>query len=108
MAMAEEKKVVKTPHNVIMEDRTRLMVTGVNDVDSFDEQTVVLVTDQGELTVRGGDLHISRFNVETGELNMEGRILAMIYTDSQKQQGAFSAACFDDGPCGKSALRTRP
>ena len=36
--MAEEKKIVKTPHNVIMEDRSRVMVTGVNDVDSFDEQ----------------------------------------------------------------------
>ncbi len=94
MAMAEEKKVVKTPHNVILEDRSRLMVTGVNDVDSFDEQTVVLVTDQGELTVRGGDLHISRFNVETGELNMEGRILALVYTDSQKQQGGFFGRLF--------------
>ena len=44
--------------------------------------------------MRGGDLHISRFNVETGELNMEGRILALVYTDSQKQQGGFFGRLF--------------
>ena len=46
--MVEEKKKAG-PHNVVMEDRKRLTVTGVTEIDSFDEQTVVLFCDTGEL-----------------------------------------------------------
>ena len=53
--MAEEKKAPAMPHNLILEDRRTLTVSGVSDVDSFDEQTVVVFTDMGELTVRGTD-----------------------------------------------------
>ena len=64
--MAEEKKAPAMPHNLILEDRRTLTVSGVSDVDSFDEQTVVVFTDMGELTVRGTDLHINRLSVEVG------------------------------------------
>ena len=50
--MAEEKKMMKIPHNVILEDRRVLTVSGVTDIDSFDEQTVILFTDLGELTMQ--------------------------------------------------------
>ena len=36
----EEKRTAKTPHHVIMEERTSLTVSGVMDIDSFDEQTI--------------------------------------------------------------------
>ena len=81
MAVVEEKKLVKKVHNVILEDRCRLMVSGVSDVDSFDEGTVVLFTELGELTVRGTDLHMNKLNVETGEVNIEGDIQALSYQD---------------------------
>ena len=51
--MTEDIKSIKTPHNVIMENRSKVMITGVRDVDTFDDQTIVLVTDSGELTIRG-------------------------------------------------------
>ncbi|HHW46039.1 MAG TPA: sporulation protein YabP [Clostridiales bacterium] len=92
--MPEEKKSVKLPHNIIIEDRSRLMVTGVSNVDSFDEQTVVLITEKGELTIRGVNLNISKFNVETGELSMDGNIYALVYTNSQKQQGGLFSRLF--------------
>lgn len=53
--MTEENKAQALPHNLIMENRNRLTVSGVSDVDSFDEQTVVIFTGMGELTVRGSD-----------------------------------------------------
>lgn len=92
--MPEEKRSVKLPHNIIIEDRSKLMVTGVANVDSFDEQTVVLVTEMGELTIRGVNLNISKFNVETGELSMDGSIYALVYTNSQKQQGGLISRLF--------------
>lgn len=84
---AEEKRTIKTPHNVIMENRKSLMVTGVTDVDSFDEQTVVVYTDMGELTVRGSNLHIAKLNVDTGELSLTGTVYGLAYTDDRQRQG---------------------
>ena len=58
--MTEEKNLPKLPNNIIMDDRKKLSVSGVTDIDSFDEQTVIAVTQLGELTIRGWDLHITR------------------------------------------------
>ena len=59
---------IKAPHNVIMEDRHILTVSGISDVDSFDEQTVIVFTDMGELTVKGEGLHINRFILDFVEI----------------------------------------
>ncbi|MDR2525350.1 MAG: sporulation protein YabP [Oscillospiraceae bacterium] len=75
------------PHSVVLEDRRLLTVTGVADVDSFDEHTVIIFTDMGELTVRGDDLHINRLSVETGELLLEGKIVALLYQNEAPKGG---------------------
>ena len=61
-----------------------LTVSGVNDVDSFDEKSVVAYTDYGQLTIQGERLNIKRLSVETGELTVEGEISALIYTELVK------------------------
>ena len=72
MTLTEEKKLVPIPHQLMLEDRQRLTVSGVSDVDSFDDTAIVVYTDMGELTIKGEGLHISRLNVETGDLKVEG------------------------------------
>ena len=87
----DKKSNIKMPHNLILEDRRSLSVSGVSDVDSFDEQNVIVYTDMGELTVRGRNLHINKLNIETGELVIDGEISSMIYTNNQSSnQGIFS------------------
>ena len=81
-------------HNIILEGRKTLRMSGVKDVDSFDEQTVVTFTNMGELTVRGENIHISRLNTDTGELSLEGEFYALIYSDSTKQSGGFFSRIF--------------
>lgn len=89
--MTDEKNIQKMPHNVIMEDRKKLTISGVTDIDSFDEQTVIAITDMGEMTIRGWDLHITRLNLEQSELALEGEISSLTYTDvKQKAQGFFA------------------
>jgi len=83
------KKRIKMPHSVTIEDRGKMTVTGVSDVDSFDEQTMIVYTDLGELTVRGKGLHISRLNTETGELNITGTVSAIAYTDDRSKSTGF-------------------
>ncbi len=91
--MAEEKKTAM-PHNLVLEDRRLLTLSGVSDVDSFDEETVVVFTDMGELTIRGADLHINRLSVEIGELTVEGKISALIYSQDSAPKGGFFSRVF--------------
>ena len=79
--MNEEKYVVKLPQNLTLEDRSRLNLTGVEEVDSFDECTVCLKTRLGKLTVYGSGMKMGKFNVDTGELTLEGEIAAMCYAE---------------------------
>ena len=94
MRITDEKPAAKGPHNVILEDRKRISITGVKDVDSFDEETVIVFTDLGELTVRGKDLHINRLSVEVGELTLEGSISALIYSEEAAKSGGFFSRVF--------------
>lgn len=89
--MTDEKNIQKLPHNIIMEERKKLSVSGVTDIDSFDEQSIIALTAMGELTIRGWNLHITRLNLEQGELMVEGEIASLVYTDVRpKAQGFFS------------------
>ncbi len=88
--MTEEKKAVKVPHSLIVENRKTLTATGVSNVDSFDEQTIVAYTDLGELVIHGAQLKINKLNVETGELNLAGEITSMTYSDNRPSAGFLS------------------
>jgi len=92
--MTDERNTVSMPHNLIMEDRRSLSISGVSDVDSFDEQTVVVFTDLGELTVHGTQLHISKLSLEIGELMMEGNISSLTYSDAQPKNVGFFSKVF--------------
>ena len=90
----EEQSIVRKRHSVILEDRKQLSLSGVSDVSGFDEGTVVLVTELGELTVRGNSLHINRFSVETGELDLDGEVDSLQYAENRQVQGSFFSRLF--------------
>lgn len=90
----EEKNIVRKKHSVILEDRKQLSLSGVSDVSGFDEETVILETELGQLTVKGSSLHISRFSVETGELNLDGNIYSLVYAENRKTEGGFFSKLF--------------
>lgn len=94
--MAEEKKNTGRFHNIILENRNQLSASGIEDVDSFDESSISMFTELGVLTVRGEDLHINKFSIETGELSIEGNIFGLAYSDDsgKKSGGGFFAKVF--------------
>ena len=92
--MTDDKKTGLLPHNCILEDRKTLSVSGVNDVGSFDEQTIVAATDYGELTVRGEKLHITKLSLEIGELCIEGKISSLQYADVIEKSDSFLSRVF--------------
>ena len=86
----DNSKKPAEPNNVIMESRSRLSVSGVEEVDSFDEGSVVMYTSAGLLTVRGSGLHIDKLTIDGGELGVEGRIDSLQYEDTHEKSGFFS------------------
>jgi len=69
-------------HQLILTGRQQLLLSGVCEVDTFDDTTVVLNTSLGELTVKGSSLQVQRLNIETGDLSVEGQIDLLAYRDS--------------------------
>ena len=92
--MTEDKKTGVLPHNLILEDRKKLSVSGVNDVGSFDEENIVVSTDYGELTVRGEKLHITKLSLEVGEMCIEGKVSGMQYAEAVEKSTGFLSKVF--------------
>ena len=84
----EEKQYSKA-HKLILSNRRTGTITGVCDVISFDISEVLLETEQGMLTIKGADLHVNRLTLEKGEVDIEGRIDSLTYSDvtSFQKQG---------------------
>lgn len=74
-------------HRFQFVNRQRGSVTGVQDVISFDTKEVLLSTGQGLMTIKGEELHVSRLNLEKQEVDLDGRIDSIVYTQ-EKPQGA--------------------
>jgi len=83
MSIMQEKNI-KTNHNLILENRKSLTISGITDVDSFDEKAICLYTQLGELTIQGKELHIDSMSVETGDMTVTGDIWAIIYGDRDR------------------------
>ncbi len=78
--MNKTDKVI-TNQNIIMENREKVSVTGVIDIHSFDDELVLAQTDLGILTIKGDDLKMNKLNLENNELIIEGKIIAVAYSD---------------------------
>ncbi len=86
--MIEERKNVNintnVVQNIVLENREKLSVSGVNDVLSFDDQVVLVDTELGLLTVKGENIRINKLSLDTSEVIIEGEISCLNY--SQKNQ----------------------
>lgn len=76
------------PHNIVLEEKERLSVSGVTDVDTFDENKIVLFIPDDTLIIEGEDLHIQKFDIATGELIIEGEVYSLTYTGSPQTKGS--------------------
>jgi sporulation protein YabP len=94
--MAEDKKISKPRvQNLILENREKLSISGVIDVESFNDECVVVETELGTLIVKGIDLHINKLNIDSSELGIEGEIISCEYSDREsKNRGGFFARMF--------------
>lgn len=82
-----QKTTVSTPHNLIMENRKNLRISGVKDIDSFSESRIVLSTVMGELIIKGDDLHVVALDAESGDFSMTGCVNSLLYNRHSVMDG---------------------
>jgi sporulation protein YabP len=81
------------PHELRLDQRARLSVSGVREVESFDETAVVLNTVGGLLIVRGENLQLQALSIDGGQVTVHGRIDNLTYEELQKT-GSFLKRLF--------------
>lgn len=87
MASVEDKKnIKKTSQNIVLENRELLKITGVNDVECFNNEAVVSLTELGKLYIRGADLKINKLDLENSSLCIEGTINSLEYSVKGKKK----------------------
>lgn len=77
-----DEKINRGSHNLTLSNRESAAISGVKDVLSFDANEVLLDTEQGILMIRGQELHVSRLTLEKGEVDVDGRVDSLTYSDT--------------------------
>ena len=80
--LAVEPKRSPSRHSLQIDRREKILVTGLIDVISFDEESVIGETEMGVIIIRGGNLHVSKINLESGELAISGEIDGVSYENA--------------------------
>lgn len=88
--MADQKTRQIKPHNLIMNNCEKLSLSGVFDVESFDDKCVICYTDFGKLIIRGNGLRVDSINVDNGDMEIAGRVFSLFYADEKPSKSVFS------------------
>ena len=91
MAYVDDRARPEMSHHIILEEREQLVVSGVEEVESFDENTILLTTAQGALEIQGEELHIEKLSLDGGDLKVEGRVNALLYGEENRPRGGLFA-----------------
>ena len=85
---------VSSAHRVEINGREHLTISGVEDVERFDETGIVMSTTAGTLMVTGENLHIGKLSLDGGELHVDGHIDSVSYEDDGQSRGGFFSRLF--------------
>lgn len=92
--MNDHNTMPQAIHRLELIGRERLTVSGVEDVDRFDETGIVMSTSAGTLVITGEELHIGKLSLDGGELHVDGRIDSVTYEDGGQGRGGFFSRLF--------------
>ncbi|WP_298017968.1 YabP/YqfC family sporulation protein [uncultured Dysosmobacter sp.] len=92
--MNDYNTIPQAAHRLELMGREHLTVSGVEDVERFDETGIVMSTSAGTLVITGEDLHIGKLSLDGGELHVDGRIDSVSYEDQGTSRGGFFSRLF--------------
>ena len=76
-------------HTLLLENREILEMTGIMDVESFNEEEIYALCDYGDLLIKGEGLHIEVLDLNTGDMKISGKITALVYSEKSQVKGFF-------------------
>lgn len=89
-----EERIINTPHTLFSENRNKLTLTGVKDVECFNEEMIKIETDCGTLNITGKELQVTKLDLQGGDVNVEGNIISFTYEDTFRKNGSLFARMF--------------
>ncbi|MGG7144001.1 sporulation protein YabP [Clostridium nigeriense] len=78
-----ENRLEEPRGNIILENRKKLILTGVEEVISFDDEKILLNTKLGFLTIKGSELKMNKLDVQNGDVIIVGNISSIIYSSKE-------------------------
>ncbi|MCY6356594.1 sporulation protein YabP [Clostridium sp. ZS2-4] len=92
----KKENIENKKSNLTLENRKKLVLSGVVEVISFDDRSIILDTTLGTLTVRGQDLKMNKLDVQNGDIVILGQVNSCIYTttESKKDKESIIARLF--------------
>lgn len=76
-------------HSIVLENRSSMKISGVNDIDKFSENIIVLSTVMGELVIKGEELHVTSLDADTKDFFMTGTVCSLSYSRNSVMDGPF-------------------
>jgi len=92
--MKDFNNIPMEAHRLELVGRERLTVSGVEDVERFDESGIIMSTAAGTLVITGENLHIGKLSLDGGELHVDGHIDSISYEDGVQSRGGFFGRLF--------------
>ena len=84
------EKLPETPHKLVLDSRRKLSMTGVIEVESFDESAIQLTTTRGPVLIRGSGLHLQMLSLDGGQVAVDGTVDSISYEDEAPSGGFFA------------------
>ena len=71
-------------HNIIIENRKRIVISGIKDVESFNENEIIMLTHSGGLKLKGSGFEIGKVSTDSGEAEITGEVMSMHYSNAER------------------------
>ena len=75
-----------TNHNITIQDRKNITISGVKKIENFDKEEFLLETTMGYLLITGKELELIKLDTNIGNISIRGMINSFNYTESKKKQ----------------------
>lgn len=78
-------------HNITINERKNIIISGVKKIESFDNEEFLLETTMGNIVIKGNELEIIKLDTYQGTVSIKGVIVSLTYADNnKKEEGVFS------------------
>ncbi len=92
--MSAEKNIISNNHKLCLDNRDKLEMEGIKSVESFSDREIILISVMGKISIKGENLHIEKFNKDTGEFLSTGKVCSIVYSKASVQKGSFIERLF--------------